>query len=564
MPSIIHIDNLSYAYPQVQPNAEPGWVLDGVDCRIQEGEFVAVMGLTGSGKTTLCLALNGIVPHSTGGTIGGMVTVNGQNSKQSTVADLAQTVGIVFQEPETQLFNMTVEAEVAFGLETSGMARAEMGKRINWALSLVGMSDFRHCSPFELSGGQKQRVAIAAILAMKPPVLVLDEPTANLDPLGKQEVFAVVERLRQQEQMTIVMVSHESEQIASFADRVLVLHDGKIAFDGRPHQWFASADTIGVATPQVCQLAQRLNQTYQTQLTFPNIDTAREALLKWEIDRTTREVRISAEPPPQFHLQNITYTYNGTRNAVDDVTLTIGRGEFVAILGQNGSGKTTLAKLLNGLLRPTTGKVLLNDIGTATKSIAELAQSVGYVFQNPDHMIFSSTVREELAMGPRNLGLNESEVAVRVEVALAQFDLAAYAERQPATLSFGLRRKVSVAAVVAMQTPILILDEPTSGLDQRSSDELMSILQQRNEAGHLIILITHDMRLVAEHVPRCIVMHDGQLLTQGATREVMSQTAQLNQTRLEPPQITQLAAQLGVVNPVLSVAELCQRVKPYG
>jgi energy-coupling factor transport system ATP-binding protein len=205
---------------------------------------------------------------------------------------------------------------------------------------------------------------------------------------------------------------------------------------------------------------------------------------------------------------------------------------------------------------------MLGGVAVETQSVAELAQSVGYVFQNPDHMIFSPTVQLELAMGPRNLGLDGAAVTTSVDAALRQFGLTPYAQQQPATLSFGLRRKVSVASVVAMQTPILILDEPTSGLDQRSSEELMAILRQRNAAGHTIILITHDMRLVAEHVPHCVVMHRGRVLTAGATREVMGQAELLSRTHLEPPQISQLGTQLGLAEPVLSVAELCQRVRP--
>lgn len=559
----IQINNLSYAYPQVQPNAEPVWVLDGVECHIAAGEFVAIMGLTGSGKSTLCLALNGIVPHSTSGTIGGTVTINGQNTKRATVAELAQTVGIVFQDPETQLFNMTVEAEIAFGLETQALSRVEMKQRIAWALSLVDMAEYRHHSPFELSGGQKQRVAIAAILAMKPPVLVLDEPTANLDPLGKQEVFAVVERLRQQEGITIVMVSHESEQIAAFAGRLLVLHSGKIHFDGDPATWFKTANTIGVASPQLSQLAQRLRHDYGTAFSFFNVEGGANCLQGWHFVREERFENVVSAESPQFQLTHLSFSYDQTSNAVDDLSLTIEQGEFIAIVGQNGSGKTTLTKLLNGLLRPTRGQILLNGQDIETQSIAQLARSVGYVFQNPDHMIFSPTVRAELAIGPRNLGMSETRVMRQVDEVLEQFNLVEYALQQPASLSFGLRRKVSVASVVAMQTPILILDEPTSGLDQRSSNELMTTLQERNRLGHTIIVITHDMQLVAEHVPRCLVMHKGQRLAHGTTRQVMGKSELLRQTRLEPPPITQLGARLGSIEPILTVDEFVERARPH-
>ena len=263
MPPLIIIDNLTYAYPPAQPGAEPEWVLDGVDLEIAAGEFVAVMGATGGGKTTLCLALNGIVPHSTGGIIGGDVIVDGLNTKRQPVAELARRVGLVFQEPETQLFNMTVEMEVAFGLENLGLPRAEINERIEWALGLVRMQSQRQRSPFQLSGGQKQRVAIASMLAMQPKILVLDEPTANLDPVGKREVFAAIQTLRQQLAMTIIMVSHESEQIAEFADRVVVLHEGKVALSGSPTAVFSQITTLqqmGLAVPQASEVADFLGE----------------------------------------------------------------------------------------------------------------------------------------------------------------------------------------------------------------------------------------------------------------------------------------------------------------
>ncbi|MCB9433592.1 MAG: ATP-binding cassette domain-containing protein [Ardenticatenaceae bacterium] len=563
MPPILALHNFSYAYPTHSPTAEPVWVLDGVDLAVQAGEFVAIMGPTGVGKTTLCLALNGIVPHSTGGTIGGEVWINGRNSRHHPVAELAQTVGLVFQEPETQLFNMTVEAEVAFGLETLGLPPAEMAQRIAWALELVGMGDFRQRSPFELSGGQKQRVAIAAILAMKPPVLVLDEPTANLDPIGKREVFAAVETLRQQEGITIIMVSHESEQIAAFADRVVVLDNGKVATDAPAATIFTPPTRlrqIGLSVPQLSELADCLNQRHATQFRFTQLDEAAQALIHWTFTAQGTDTPLPTPQPkvdhaPLLTLDSLSYAYDGTQAALNGIDLTIGAGEFVAIVGQNGSGKTTLVKHLNGLLRPTQGRVLLNGADIAATPVAALARTVGYVFQNPDHMIFSATVREEVAAGPRNLGLPEAEIAARTTAALRQFGLLPFAETQPALLGFGLRRKVSIAAVVAMQTAVLVLDEPTSGLDQRSTDELMAILTDLNRQGRTIVLITHDMRLVADHVPRCVVLHNGRLLADAPTRHIFQQPALLQQTQLEPPPIAQIGQRLGF--PALTLRDLC-------
>jgi energy-coupling factor transport system ATP-binding protein len=579
LPALITIDNLAYAYPPAQPGAEPEWVLNGIDLEIAAGEFLAVMGPTGGGKTTLCLALNGIVPHSTGGIIGGQVVVEGLNSKRQPVAELARRVALVFQEPETQLFNMTVEMEVAFGLENLGLLRTEMNERIEWALSLVRMQGRRHYSPFQLSGGQKQRVAIAAMLAMQPKILVLDEPTANLDPVGKREVFTAVETLRHQLEMTIIMVSHESEQIAEFADRVVVLHKGKVALSGPPTAVFSQVATlqqIGLAVPQVSVLAHTLNQRDGTSYDFVRLGDAEQGSRGAGERRSGGErgerggderlisslqSPITPSPNPAIEIQGLHFGYESSTPVLKGISLTIGAGEMVALIGQNGSGKTTLAKQMNGLLRPSQGTIRLFRQNIAGRPIGELARSVGYVFQNPDHQIFSPTVQEEIAVGPRNLGWEEQEVQRCVEETLQRFGLLVYAERQPTLLSFGLRRKVSVAAVVAMKTAVLILDEPTTGLDWRSTQELMAILHELRENGRTILIITHDMRLVADHIPRCLVMQNGRLLADGPTRAIFQQTDLLQQAQIEPPQIIQLAQRLGMSEPILTVAEFCEVVK---
>ena len=277
----IVVDRLSYSYPSPIPGRDPVWVLQDLNLDVGEGEFVSIMGPTGVGKTTLCLALNGIVPQSTGGRIKGDVHIYGLNTKRHPVADLAQRVGIVFQDAETQLFNMSVEAEIAFGLESLGRPPEEIAERVDWALALVGMSGHKDRSTFHLSGGQMQRVAIASILAMTPSILVLDEPTANLDPLGKAEVFSVVRELRRKRGMTIIMVEHESEHIAEFSDRVIVLNHGRVELEGTPARILSQVvrmREIGLHVPQVSELAQSHNQKYQTNFMFTQLDETYQAL----------------------------------------------------------------------------------------------------------------------------------------------------------------------------------------------------------------------------------------------------------------------------------------------
>ena len=549
MPEIT-LRNLYFSYPPLQTNDQPVPVLTGVDLEIERGEFLSVIGPTGAGKTTLCLALNGIVPHSSGGRFGGDAIVTGLNTREHPVALLASRVGIVFQDAESQLFNMTVESEVAFGPESLGLPRAEIGRRVDWALAAVGMAQHRERSPFHLSGGQKQRVAIAAALAMLPRVLVLDEPTAGLDPIGKEEVFDVIRDLQRRRQMTIVLVEQEAEKIAEFSDRVAVLHEGRIELIGSPKEIFSQVDRlheIGVAAPQVSELAALINARQGTNYAFTTLDEAREALapsLQIAPLKAGPQKQKLEQSQPCIQVCDLWHRYNGNTEALRGLNLEISSGDFVALIGQNGSGKTTLVKHFNGLLKPTRGRVRVYGQDTSKLSVGKLARRVGYVFQNPDRQIFSPTVREELAFGPRNLGLSAEEVEERVLETLARFRLEAHAQAPPALLGYGLRRKVGVAAVYAMHPQIFILDEPSTGLDRRGIQELMSLLKAMNAEGHTILLITHDMRIVAEHARRTVVLHEGRVLADGDTASVLGRSDELARAGIRPPQIAQLAQSL--------------------
>jgi len=552
----VTIHNLRFSYPPLHPDGDPVQVLTGVNLKVERGEFISIMGPTGAGKTTLSLALNGLVPHSTGGLFGGDVIVAGLNTKEYPVARLSSQVGIIFQDAESQLFNMTVEDEAAFGPESLGLPRVEIKERVDWALAAVGMAAHKERSPFHLSGGQKQRVAIAAMLAMLPPILVLDEPTAGLDPAGKAEVFDVIQKLQRNREMTIIMVEQESAKIAEFSDRVAILHEGQIALLGPPGEIFSKVDLLhglGVAVPQVSELAARLNASWGTRHVFTTLDDASRSLAPKEIAAGARAGQTSSglekrEIPsaeaPCIRVRDLWYRYNGNTTALRGLDLEIAAGDFVAFIGQNGSGKTTLVKHFNGLLKPARGSVQIHGQETAGLSVGQLARQVGYVFQNPDHQIFNATVRKEIAFGPKNLGLSAGEIDERVAETLALFRLEAYADAPPALLGYGLRRKVGVASVYAMHPPVFILDEPTAGLDWQGTRELLLLLTDMNDRGHTILLVTHDMRIVAEYAHRTVILHEGQLLAYGETCSVFRHSHLLTGARIEPPQITQLAHRL--------------------
>ncbi len=537
-----------------------------MNLEIGRGEFVALLGRVGAGKTTLCMALNGLVPHATGGIFRGDVTVLGRNTKQHPVADLARSVGLVFQDPEIQLTQMRVEDEIAFGPENLGVPSDEIEARVTWALNAVGLDGYRDRSPLRLSGGEKQRVAIAAMLAMRPQVLVLDEPTANLDPAGKAELFNLLARLARERQITILLASQELERVARYADRVLVLQDGRIGLDGPPAEVFSQVARLqewGVGVPQLAELADLLARQTGKPYRFTGwarrtrncgqsarICRGRPMVLKLRLPASSS--RLPAPPLrgiaraayPQIVLEDVSFSYPDGTSALRDVNLTVGTGEFVALLGPNGSGKTTLAKHLNGLLKPARGRVLLDGRETRAARVAELARQVGYVFQNPDHQIFAATVGEEIAFGLRLQGLSPSSVAERVSEVLASFGLAAQIDLPPALLGWGQRRRVALAAVLATQPQILILDEPTGGLDHRSRQELMATVAAFNRAGRTVILITHDMRLVAECASRAVVLAGGRVDFDDTPRVLFDHRSIMARARLAVPPVVRLAQRM--------------------
>lgn len=572
MPFDIHIHNLFYAYPPLREGDEAVPVLKGINLQIERGQFVALLGRVGAGKTTLCLTLNGLVPHATGGVFRGDVTVLGQNTKQLTVPDLARQVGLVFQDPESQIVQTRVEDEVAFGCENLGIAPAEIEERVTWALAAVGLTGYRERSTLLLSGGEKQRVAIAAMLAMRPQVLVLDEPTASLDPMGKSAIFRVLAELRDRHEMTIVMATQELERIVRFADRVVALHEGQVGLDGSPQEVFGQVARLqewGIGAPQIAELAQLLTERTGRSHRFLTVADAyrdlRRQARKLHLEKlrspapTSTPARKEVQTErPQIVVRGLSHSYPDGTVALKDVNLTIAPGEFVALLGPNGSGKTTLAKHLNGLLKPTQGTVTVEGRDTRTTRIAELARLVGYAFQNPDHQIFAPTVQEEIAFGPRMQELPQAIVTQRVAEALDRFRLIPYADLPPALLGFGQRRQVALAAVIAAQPMTLILDEPTGGLDWRSQQEFMAGVADFHILGRTVILITHDMRLAAEYATRAVVLLDGEVLFDGAPQDLFGRPEVLERAGLAQPQITRLARRLskyGMPADILTTAQ---------
>ncbi len=513
-----------------------------------------LLGPSGSGKSTLALCLNGLIPHIVGGYSRGQVTVAELDCNQTPVSGLAQEVGIVFQDPEAQFVTMTVEEEIAFGLENLCVPPQEMDKRIQDALEQVDMASYRRRRVDMLSGGEKQRLALAALLGMKPGILVFDEPTANLDPIGTRQVFDTIACLKETGCYTIVIIEHKLDDLMHLIDRVVALTgEGKVLADGEPHLVFDEQGEFllehGIWMPQVVSLAHRLSSRGLFLDPFPiTLSEAEHALLK--VDSSFKSNRNHAEIDTidkvknlAIEVRDLSFTY-ANNTVLKNINLRIPQGDFLAIVGANGAGKTTLAQHLIDVLHPPSGSVFLGGNDVTSISARDLIRRVGYVFQNPEHQFITNSVAQEIGFGLRLIGESEEDIENRVTQLLSEFGLANLAKANPFTLSHGEKRRLSVATMLAVGQETLVLDEPTFGQDQRNATALMQLLNELHKAGRTVIIITHDMNLVAEYARHVAVMSAGEILFHGTVAEVFSSPELLAQARLTLPPMVELSRRL--------------------
>ena len=458
--------------------ATPDEALRGIDLHIAPGEFVFLTGPSGCGKSTLARLLNGLIPHVLPGTLRGQVRVHGLDTRQHPVATLAAQVGLVFQVPETQLFNHTVEDEVAFGPRNLGLSGEEVVGRVAWALAAVGIEGLRQRTVRELSGGEKQRVAIASVLALRPPVLVLDEPLANLDAAGAALVLNSLRRLHRESGLTVLVIEHKTGAILPLADRVLIMDRGRIVRDGRPETVFAGQEYLR-------ELGVRLPGPPPPRRVLPAAD------------------RCSAGPA--IRLTGVSFGYQRRRPVLEDVSLTIDQGEFVALTGDNGAGKSTLARLILGLLRPQRGAVWVRP---GQKRLLT-GREVGLLLQNPLEQLFCDTVDEEIAFGLENYGL---PVQDNVERALAVTGLEHKRGCRVPALSVGEQQRLALASVLALAPAVLILDEPALGQDWGHLSRLMTFVDGLNRQGTTVLLITHDADVVQTYARRVVHLAHGRVV----------------------------------------------------
>ena len=597
MSAIIEMSDVSFA-----DGHQEGYALRDVSLSIEEGSFVGVIGPSGAGKSTLAAVLSGAIPHHHAGRLYGETRIAGVDTCEASITDIAQTVGCVLQDIDAQMVASVVEDELLFGLENFGVPRERIEGRLSAALDAVGIADLRNREIATLSGGQKQKVAIAAILALAPRLLVLDEPTAALDPASSRSVFDVLRKAQRATGVTVVVVEQMVALLAEYCDRVIVLDEGEVALDGSPHEVFArSAElrAIGVDTPRTVRISNSLAASGVAVMDGPalTVDEAESLVLRildmgdapgLRTVRTeghgapegegpeARPIPVAAMRPtaravgpstahgdPVVEMRGASFSYGPGAASVEGLDLVVRPGEIFGVVGQNGAGKTTLTKLLNGLLKPTSGTVRIAGLDTGATPVSRIAAHAATLFQNPDRQLCRGTVLDEVAFGLELRGECPAAARERARRVVEHFGLPASAE--PFGLSRGQRQMVALASVVATEPELIILDEPTSGLDYRECMTVMEAVRDRARAGAAVVMVCHDMEVVSDFATSLAVMAHGRIIAQGPTHRIFARPDVLHRASVEPPQVVELSDRLAAANPrftgITEVADLVERVK---
>ena len=589
---IISVDDVSFSYgSDSAPRA-----LDHVSLNIAAGDFLGIIGPSGAGKSTLTSVLSGAIPHHFGGAFYGAAHVAGRDTCTITLTDVARSVGSVLQDIDAQMVASVVEDELLFGLENFGVNHSEIPARIERTLELVGIADLRDREIATLSGGQKQKVAIAAILALEPAVLVLDEPTAALDPASSTMVFDILRDVNERLGVTVVIVEQKVALLSEYCRRISVMDKGRIVLEGTPAEVFSHAAelrAIGVDSPRVTRISNSLAREGVIEPGAPCLNVAQAQKLIAGVVESAGAGRANpvagasavgsvpsaptpARPPhrparpkaegaePVVQLRNVSFAYPTGEAAVQDVDITVYPGELVGVVGQNGAGKTTVTKLITGLLKPSTGTVTVAGLDTSAVRTSQIARHAATLFQDPDRQICRDTVLDEVAFGLELAGIDVSEARRRAQPVIERFGLPAH--EAPFSLSRGQRQMVALASVVVLEPEVIILDEPTSGLDYRECMTVMETVSDMAEAGSAVIMVCHDMEVVSDFAERLVVMAGGRVLGRGETHTLFADTELMQAASMEPPQVIELSHALATsVSPTFEgafeVADVVARTK---
>jgi energy-coupling factor transport system ATP-binding protein len=525
------VDGITFRY-----RARPDPAVRDVSFELRQGELLLLAGTSGCGKTTLIRCINGLIPRSYKGELSGRVMIHGKRASEMPLSRLSQYVGTVLQDPERQILGAHVSTEVAFGLENLQLPREEIRQRVDETLEYLGISHLRDRETFYLSGGEKQKVSLAGVLAMRPGILLLDEPLASLDPASAQEAMRLFRRLAD-EGMSILLVEHRVEDVLDARpDCVLFMADGVLTYAGSTDGLTKVVDYRQVKLPAPAVMEQAAG------LSLPILEPA--------IKPNGRK--------PLVTFKDVSFAYGNGPQVIQDVDLTIRQGDITAVLGPNGAGKTTLVKHAIGLLKPGRGSVLIEGRDTRKLSVAEIAHTLGYVFQSPSHMLYAPTVREELAFGPENLGYDEEAVEEGVDEAISSLNIEGLEDYPPLSLSFGQQKRVSIGAVLAMRSSILVMDEPTAGQDYWNYMAFMDAILQ-TPGFSAVLFITHDLDLAICYANRVILMHEGRIAGDGEPSDVLADFDLLRQCRLTPTSLLRVNLEhLPQTGRFMSAEELAQ------
>ena len=544
----IAFSNFSFRYESLDKPT-----LKNINLRIEKGEKIVIIGPSGSGKSTLGQCLNGLIPHATKGEVTGKLEMSGKDCASFSMHDFTEQVGTVLQDTDSQFVGLSIGEDIAFALENQLMSNIDMYPLVKSTAKMVDLADMLERSPHDLSGGQKQRVSLAGILVDEVDTLLFDEPLASLDPKTGKATIEIIDQLHRETNKTVIIIEHRLEDVLHrHVDRVILMDQGEIISDSTPDELLASGllEKHGIREPLYLSALKAAQVALSAKDTLSNLKS-----LDYKAFRPTVQGWFNQRPPaqaekqytPLLEVHGLTYSYDGEKNALEDVSFKIGKGEFVSILGKNGSGKSTITKLIMGVIEADSGSAYLNGEDLSTLSIFERSQKVGVVMQNPNHMISHHMIFDEVAFGLRNRGIDEESIKQKVESVLELCGLSKFRHWPIEALSYGQKKRVTIAAILVLEPELLILDEPTAGQDYRNYTSMLAFIQKLNrELGITVVIISHDMHLVLEYTTRSIVIADSKLIANAPMTEVFSQPSLLDRANLCTTSIYELATMMKI------------------
>ncbi len=548
---MIKIENFTYTYPGRSVST-----IKDLSAEVPEGGLVLLTGPTGCGKSTLLKAINGLIPHLMGGRMEGKIEINGLDTRKTDIFTLSRKVGLIFQNPDDQIFSTVVQDEVAFGPENLALPRKMIRQGIDKALKLVGLDEFQHRGTHMLSGGEKQRLAIASVLSMSPDILILDEPLAQLDPRGSTEVLKTIRTLNDNG-MTVILVEHRIHEVAHLADRIMIMEKGRIVLDEEPRAAFERIDVfkkLGLRVPESAEISHAMGFK-KVALTMEEIKKGINAGIRPAVAPSSNHASPETPETPEkedsgetaLEMEGVSFQYDRRAGFVlEDIYLNIRKGEVVSLMGNNGSGKSTMLLHFAALLKPSRGRVTVLARDTRKLEARQLAGMVGIAFQDPTLMLFNETVWKEVAFGPRMLHFGETKLRQKVEDAMNAMGIAGLRDENPLSLSGGQRLRVALASISSMQPEVILLDEPTSGQDKSNSDSLLRYLYELSGKGITILFTTHDIEAAIRYSDRLLVMNNGKIIADGPPRKIIKEAETLKKANLRPPVSFKIGELLGI------------------